>query len=167
MESRYPRTLDRLCSGFGRNVTSLTLLYCTIMMVMKLSWCNLAEYARTKFQEASINSTISPINPLKRVVVAAHYAEDVAWLGGLSQHWEVIIMGPGGLPANKGNEAMAYLTYIIQNYDNLPESMVFIHSHETSWHTPESQIETLLKIPCWEKVPYASITSAAINGRGI
>ena len=105
-------------------------------------------------------------NPLKRIVIAAHYEENVSWLDAVSRYWQVTIMGPGGLLANKGNEAMAYLTYIIQNYEHLPESMAFIHGHQTSWHAPRSQLETLLKIPCWEKVPYASITSSAFPGIG-
>ncbi|KAL9087630.1 MAG: hypothetical protein Q9165_006554 [Trypethelium subeluteriae] len=34
---------------------------------------------------------------------------------------------------------MAYLTYIIDHYDNLPDYVVFTHGHERSWH----QIEPL------------------------
>ncbi|KAI1083120.1 hypothetical protein F5B20DRAFT_528678 [Whalleya microplaca] len=37
-------------------------------------------------------------------------------------------------PINKGNEAMVYLTYLIENYDHLPEIMVFMHAHRESWH---------------------------------
>lgn len=39
-----------------------------------------------------------------------------------------------GLPENKGNEALPYLTYLIDNYENLPEVMVFMHGHRSSWH---------------------------------
>ena len=42
-------------------------------------------------------------------------------------------------PANKGNEAMAYLTYIIDFYHSLPSIIVFLHPHESgflsAWHT--------------------------------
>ena len=31
--------------------------------------------------------------------------------------------------ANKGNEAMAYLQFIIDYYEKLPASMVFVHGH--------------------------------------
>ena len=31
--------------------------------------------------------------------------------------------------ADKGNEAMAYLQFIIDYYDNLPQSIVFMHGH--------------------------------------
>jgi hypothetical protein len=37
---------------------------------------------------------------------------------------------------NRGGEAMAYLSGIIDNYDNLPDFMVFMHGHRLAWHTP-------------------------------
>jgi hypothetical protein len=38
------------------------------------------------------------------------------------------------IPMNKGNEAMVYLSYLIDNYDDLPEVMIFMHAGRTSWH---------------------------------
>ncbi|KAK4692954.1 hypothetical protein P7C71_g4349, partial [Lecanoromycetidae sp. Uapishka_2] len=42
-------------------------------------------------------------------------------------------------PMNKGHEGMAYLSYIIDNYDHLPSLMAFLHSHRagflSAWHT--------------------------------
>lgn len=42
-------------------------------------------------------------------------------------------------PLNKGHEAMAYLTYLIDNYDTLPSTIAFLHSHRKgflkAWHT--------------------------------
>ncbi|KAK7723296.1 hypothetical protein SLS57_004490 [Botryosphaeria dothidea] len=38
------------------------------------------------------------------------------------------------LPANKGNEAMVYLTFIIDNYHDFPPYAVFTHGHLDSWH---------------------------------
>ena len=38
------------------------------------------------------------------------------------------------LPLNKGREAMAYLTFIIDNYDGLPETTAFIHAASQQWH---------------------------------
>jgi hypothetical protein len=41
-------------------------------------------------------------------------------------------------PFNKGHEAMAYLTYIIDNYNNLPATIAFLHAHRSgflmAWH---------------------------------
>ncbi|EPS34679.1 hypothetical protein POX_a00349 [Penicillium oxalicum] len=42
-------------------------------------------------------------------------------------------------PVNKGHESMAYLTYIIDHYDTLPSTIVFLHAHRAgfnmAWHT--------------------------------
>jgi hypothetical protein len=37
-------------------------------------------------------------------------------------------------PKNKGNEVMVYLTYIIDHYEDLPDIIMFMHSHRFSWH---------------------------------
>ncbi|KAJ5958612.1 uncharacterized protein N7479_005762 [Penicillium vulpinum] len=41
-------------------------------------------------------------------------------------------------PLNKGHESMAYFTYIIDNYDTLPSTIVFLHAHRAgflmAWH---------------------------------
>lgn len=40
---------------------------------------------------------------------------------------------------NKGHEAMAYLSYVVDNYDTLPSTIAFLHSHRdgffSGWHT--------------------------------
>lgn len=37
-------------------------------------------------------------------------------------------------PKNKGNEAMVYLSYIIDHYEHLAETNIFIHAHRWAWH---------------------------------
>lgn len=37
---------------------------------------------------------------------------------------------------NRGSESMAYLTAVIDHYDNLPDLMLFMHGHRLAWHTP-------------------------------
>jgi len=37
-------------------------------------------------------------------------------------------------PANKGNEAMMYLTYLYDFYDYLPDISIFTHASESGWH---------------------------------
>ena len=37
-------------------------------------------------------------------------------------------------PKNKGHEVMIYLSWIIDNYDNLPDVAIFMHAHQLSWH---------------------------------
>ncbi|KAL4794325.1 hypothetical protein BDV19DRAFT_197039 [Aspergillus venezuelensis] len=39
------------------------------------------------------------------------------------------------VPANRGHEAMAYLTFLIDNYDDVPSSgAVFVHGSRWAWH---------------------------------
>jgi len=40
-------------------------------------------------------------------------------------------------PKNKGHEVMIYLSWIIDNYDNLPDVAIFMHAHQLSWHNDE------------------------------
>lgn len=48
------------------------------------------------------------------------------------------------VPANRGHEAMAYLTFIIDNYKNIPEAgAVFIHGTRWSWHNDHPEYDNL------------------------
>lgn len=38
------------------------------------------------------------------------------------------------IPKNKGREAMVYLSYIIDHYDDLPDTTLFMHAHRHAWH---------------------------------
>lgn len=50
--------------------------------------------------------------------------------------------GALAVPVNKGNEAMVYLTFIIDHYDSLPDVTFFHHDHNRAWHQPmEAAIE--------------------------
>lgn len=53
---------------------------------------------------------------------------------------------------NKGNEASAYLTYIITHYHNLPEYIVFIHARRYQWHNDD---------PMYDHVPLLQHLSLA------
>ena len=79
------------------------------------------------------------------VIVSAHYNEDLEWLK--KSVWPVLICDKPGaasssfapdpsctLDVNRGREASSYLKYIINNYDNLPNYIAFIHGHEDSYH---------------------------------
>ena len=81
-----------------------------------------------------------------RVVVIAHHSEDPAWTAGVTAPGvEVVLYTDSGLfagrpgfklyPAGKGKEARAYLSAIVDRWDALPDAMVFLHAHNTSWHT--------------------------------
>jgi hypothetical protein len=53
-------------------------------------------------------------------------------------------------PKNKGKEAMAYLTYLIENYSNLPDISIFLHAHKdgypAAWHTDVEGYSNVLSV---------------------
>ncbi|OCK73991.1 hypothetical protein K432DRAFT_398445 [Lepidopterella palustris CBS 459.81] len=67
---------------------------------------------------------------------------DISWMGELAEKWTLypyIVDDPSPpqslqIPQNKGHEAMVYLTFIINNWENLPPRAVFVHGHRSSWH---------------------------------
>lgn len=66
--------------------------------------------------------------------------EDISWveeeLPTLQTAIYVVDDDPTALriPKNKGHEAMVYLTYIIEHYDDLPDVSLFFHPHKVTWH---------------------------------
>jgi hypothetical protein len=93
----------------------------------------------------------------KAVVMGALSTDDVAWATTKLNGWDAFVYTVDDnttiLPhtdRNKGKEGNAYLTYIIQNYDSLPSTVAFVHSHEygflKAWHTDakrHSNVESL------------------------
>ena len=74
-------------------------------------------------------------------ICTCHYKEDLAWLDNC-EFIVNIVHKEGGTPIpnytycipNIGCEATAYLKYIIERYDTLPDYTAFLHGHETSYH---------------------------------
>ncbi|KAI4718655.1 hypothetical protein E4T48_05143 [Aureobasidium sp. EXF-10727] len=92
----------------------------------------------------------------KVVVMGALSTDDVEWATTKLYGWDAFVYTvdnttmPFHTNRNKGKEANAYLTYIIQNYDSLPSTVAFVHSHEfgwpKAWHTDaerHSNVESL------------------------
>lgn len=76
-------------------------------------------------------------------VVAAMKDENTSWLDRFKPTWEKVVYtmnddeATPSVPANKGHESMAYLTYIIDNFRKLPEYMVFLHGSQYQWHNED------------------------------
>ncbi|KAK8207500.1 hypothetical protein IWZ01DRAFT_368499 [Phyllosticta capitalensis] len=76
----------------------------------------------------------------KTIVVGRLKAADVSWINELPEMATAIYVvdhpeeGDLTVPMNKGHEAMVYLTYIIDNYDSLPDIVFFFHSDRYAWH---------------------------------
>ena len=75
----------------------------------------------------------------KTLVMGRLKSEDISWiweLEGFNRSVYTVDDEESMLkvPKNKGHEAMVYLTYIIDNYDSLPDTVLFFHPHRYTWH---------------------------------
>lgn len=74
------------------------------------------------------------------MVIARQKSEDVSWVPRELPNVENAIYTVDdktaalNVPANKGHESMVYLTYIIDNYNNLCDITMFVHSHQLAYH---------------------------------
>lgn len=76
------------------------------------------------------------------IIVANHWNEDLEWLK--KSKYPVVIIDKVGsalscfeptmVLENKGGAESSYFKYIIENYENLPDNVAFLHGHETAYH---------------------------------
>ncbi|OCT52289.1 hypothetical protein CLCR_08723 [Cladophialophora carrionii] len=96
------------------------------------------------------------LSPEKPALVVARVQADGApeWLSTLSDRYHLCVytadaaedLGSMNLqvPANRGHEAMAFLTFIIDNYDSIPEAgAVFVHGSRFSWHNDSPDYDNM------------------------
>ncbi|ODH45184.1 hypothetical protein ACO22_00297 [Paracoccidioides brasiliensis] len=81
-------------------------------------------------------------NYSRALIIPRLKSEFVSWISELKdvEPFVYVVDDPSSSvhsPINKGHEVMVYLTYLIDNYDNLPDIMIFMHSHRKSWHNEE------------------------------
>lgn len=96
---------------------------------------------------------------MKKIIVVAHYNEDIEWLDNIDI--EKIIYSKTNknfkyIDKNKGQEVICYLKYIIDHYDNLPEKILFIHAHKNSQHQ-DFDTDKIIPVLKWELADFFSI----------
>ena len=83
------------------------------------------------------------VNYTRSVVMAKAGNDDVEWMNEDLQDLDKKIYvvddasAPLHPPKNKGHEVMVYFSYIIDFYDDLPDVVMFMHSHQFGWHNPD------------------------------
>ena len=118
---------------------------------------------------AKSTAVATPSPPLPdRVVVMARVSEDTSWVHADLPDWQSAIYNidietPHNISTldpltnntlrtlrNKGKEANAYLAYLVQNYNNLPSTIVFLHPHKdgypAAWHTDNDEHSNVVSL---------------------
>lgn len=89
----------------------------------------------------------------KSLVVASMKGDDTSWLDEHFSDWDknIFVMNDPNakltVAKNKGRESMAYLSFLIDNYHDLPEFMVFLHSLRYQWHNEDPMYGMSLVAP--------------------
>lgn len=107
-------------------------------------------YSTTLFPTPPLMDLSVPIDMIparppipKALVVASMEKDETSWIHTHLSDWQVsrfVVDSESThftVPKNKGREAMVYLTYIINNYSDLPDIVVFMHSQRYQWHNDD------------------------------
>jgi len=98
-----------------------------------------------------LSTTLKPALIVARVTADG----DTTWLSSLADKYHICVYTADDetdpttsptlrVPANRGHEAMAYLTFLIDNYASIPASgAVFVHGTRFSWHTDDPSYDNL------------------------
>jgi hypothetical protein len=125
------------------------------------------QYASTSTKSIAV-ATPSPSLPDRVVVIAKLPTDDTRWVHTDLPDWQSAIydidtenehntstLNPITNSTlrtlrNKGMEANAYLAYIVQNYNNLPSTIAFIHPHKDgypiAWHTDNNEHSNVVSL---------------------
>ncbi|KAJ5177271.1 Protein of unknown function DUF3431 [Penicillium canariense] len=90
----------------------------------------------------------------KELVLAAMSTSNMSWVEDHVPQWHPNIyradVPPGEadltVPANKGNEAMVFLTYIIDRYETLPSIVAFMHGGRYQWHNDNPLYDSVISM---------------------
>lgn len=97
------------------------------------------------------------------MIIISHYKENLDYISEIDiLKYPYIIYSRtesryNHISVNKGHEAITYLKYIIENYDNLEEKNLFLHGHGNSYHQEFSSVEMIKNIKWNCDIKYFSV----------
>lgn len=126
-----------------------------------------SQHTSTPTQDTTVTAP-NPSLPDRVLVMAKLPTDDTRWVHTDLRDWQSAIYDIDNEPPdntstldaltnstlrtlrNKGMEANAYLAYIVQNYNNLPSTIAFIHPHKdgypTAWHTDNNEHSNVVSL---------------------
>lgn len=110
------------------------------------------------------------MNPSNTTIVVCRYKEDTAWTQRLtSRGYRVCLYekntnpnNPYNLPANVGNEALAYIKYICDYYDSLTPYTIFLQGSDKAWHHEGSVVDIIESMQS-KRHKYTSLNKACLG----
>ena len=98
---------------------------------------------------------------MKTAVVVAHYNENLDWCTSLQNEYNIVIYSKTDrkynfIDINKGQEVAMYIKYFIDNYNNLPDKILFLHGHQMAYHQDHTS-DYIIKNVNWDLNDYFSV----------
>ena len=144
-------------------IVNISLFTCALLLIIYLNY----QPSKTAFAWTTIRyetkSTSLPEargicpglpNVSKPALIVSRVAADgkTGWLASLASKYHICIYSADApadvqssnlqVPANRGHEAMGYLTFIIDNYENIPAAgAVFVHGSRWAWHNDHPEYD--------------------------
>ncbi|KAI9007135.1 hypothetical protein BC832DRAFT_431561 [Gaertneriomyces semiglobifer] len=153
---------------FGTSLTGVQLFGYAIA-TFAFMWYHNEEILRRNFRRGNPQralvigtQTETQIVEREKLVIVSRSKEDVSWLPVyLDERISYTVYQKGDAEAthslpNKGNEASTYIKFILDNWEDLPKRMAFIHGHRQSWHSTGPVDQLLLK-GNWDAAPFIKI----------
>ncbi|EEQ90995.1 uncharacterized protein BDCG_06115 [Blastomyces dermatitidis ER-3] len=137
-----PRVLTSSSSSLYRR--RIRLLASTVLFVLFVFY-----YLRNDRDDAKPLPHGHGHDPQAAVVVAGLRSSNTKWLPKAFPQWDMHIYIADDeptqlrIPRNKGREAMVYLTYMIDHYDDHPNdtAVLFLHADQNQWHNDDEKYD--------------------------
>ncbi|KAL4894885.1 hypothetical protein BDV59DRAFT_175201 [Aspergillus ambiguus] len=146
-----------------RSLTHLVVFGCIVFLLVFLNrpptpnksfpWSRVRYQTTSQVPEArgvcpGLEKTTKPALVVSRVAADG----DTSWLDKLSKQYHLCVYNVDMPPdpkkkylevaANRGHESMAYLTFLIDNYDQIPAGgAVFVHGSRFAWHNDHPEYD--------------------------
>ena len=165
----FQQKLQALSLGFSRSDEGDEMLSETRLSSRPARNANRQSFVRLSDANEGISSGFHPgsfksqVSNYSRVMVVPRMKdEDITWITdelpdlNTSVYVANDASAPLHPPRNKGHEVMIYLTYIIDHYDNLPDIVLFMHSHRWTHHNNEflghDAVEMIYRLRSWHVI---------------
>ena len=108
-------------------------------------WPSSSEQAEDVAADNAGRPRVAGLGYSRVMVVPCTTKENMSWIQQELPELETAIyvaddpQAPLHPPRNKGHEAMIYLSYIVDQYDTLPDIVLFMHAHRWTYHNNELQ----------------------------
>jgi hypothetical protein len=106
---------------------------------------------------------------MKKKILIAHHDKDLSWISEIDGNIDYVIYTTSSkeikgvnsnkifhLAKNKGMDANMYLNYILNNYSNLPDKILFVHHHIIDW-SQDFSLPFIINNLKWEFSDYINI----------